>query len=137
MNSKRFGYLSEAAVLVYLPQSIWASKDPKLSTFDILWHGIKIEVKGTRKNSPYYNFGLGNGIYTSIRSKWYRKSKMIHPDVFVFVGWNKGNIDYWVINKKRLGKKDSLIIGETSKWNIYKVSNKEKLGEYIERENEL
>lgn len=135
MSTKRFGELSEAAVFIHLPHCIWASRDPRLSVFDILWNGIKIEVKGTHKRKDRYYFNLGNTIYSSSKSKWHMKSKMIHPDVFVLVGWDGFDVNYWVINKKKLYKTTSFILTKDSKWNKYKIEDPRNLGKYIEKEN--
>lgn len=134
MSTRRFGELSEAAVFIHLSHAIWASRDPKLSIFDILWKGIKIEVKGTHIVSDRYYFNLGNNIYSSSKSKYHKQSKMIHPDVFVLVGWNGFDINYWIISKKKICKKHSLIITKNSKWNKYKIKDPRDLGKSIEME---
>lgn len=137
MSTRRFGELSEAAVFIHLSHAIWASRDPKLSIFDILWKGIKIEVKGTHVRANRYYFSLGNTIYSSSISKWHMQSKMIHPDVFVLVGWDGFDINYWVINKKKLHKKHSLIITKNSRWNKYKLEDPRNLGKTIDKEHTL
>lgn len=139
--TKYFGSMSEALVLLSLPKAQWSAYG-KQSQWDILWKGIKIEVKGVNINKKkyfeQYTFVIGNNIYTSSKSKWFGKSKIIHPDVFVFCGWNSSEVKFWVVSKKKLLDKKCfhVHVEEGSEWIEYMTEDIKEIKRRIMEEYE-
>lgn len=146
-DRNHFGVFCEGLVLTYLPnRPIWCSKQFSHSYIDIDWLNITIEVKGNRNKKGLehsYHFPLGhefqrisdnsnpNGPYKSVPIKYSKENKIknkytkiIVPDIYIFVGFYKDNCTFWIINTKKFIRKSVIGIKYDDKfWNKYKIEN--------------